>query len=157
MKTIINNRGFTIVELIVVMAVIAVLVGIGVPSFFATTSKTALKRATRDLTVELKAARQLAISKNMQYGIVLTAGATDTAARQFRVDTTVAWQDDTGRAKYTIDSRVDLQSGSETVTFNPNGSSLTTTICLENASDSTSRMKIDIYAITGRIEAGSGC
>ncbi|MBE9532102.1 MAG: prepilin-type N-terminal cleavage/methylation domain-containing protein [Proteobacteria bacterium] len=159
MKRIINNRGFTIVELIVVMGVIAVMIGISIPSFFTTTSKTALKRSTRDVTVELKAVRQLAISRNMQFRLVFTLGTEDVIARQFRVNTSSAWQDDITRADTVIDERVNISSpgASFNVTFNPNGSATANTICLQNNSDSTSRMKVNIYSTTGRVEASSGC
>ncbi|GAG20633.1 unnamed protein product, partial [marine sediment metagenome] len=98
-----NNKGFNLVELLVVIGIIAVLVGIGIPTFFSTTSKTALKRATMDVLVEMKAARQLAISRNMQFRIVLTDATPDTVARQFRVNTASAWQVDTSKATYSID------------------------------------------------------
>lgn len=159
MKRIINNRGFTLVELIIVIGIIGVMMGIAIPSFFSTTSKTALKRSTWDVMVELKASRQLAISRNMQFRNVFTLGATDKVARQFRVNTASPWQDDTTRADTTIDSRVNITSpgASFSITFNPNGSATANTICLQNISDATSRMKIIIYSTTGRIEASSGC
>ena len=159
MKRIINNRGFTLVELLVVIGILGVMMGIAIPSFFSTTSKTALKRSTWDVMVELKASRQLAISRNMQFRDIFTLGASDVLARQFRVNSSSAWQDDTTRADTTIDSRVNISSPGATfsVTFNPNGSATAKTICLQNISDATSRMKIDIYSTTGRIESASGC
>lgn len=152
-----DNRGFTVVELIVVIGIIAVLTAIAVPSFFTMTSRTAVKRTIRDVTVELKAARQLAISRNKQYMVVFTDSTTDTVSRQFRTNTSSAWVYDDSRAKRTFDSRVNLNSGSDTVTFNPNGSAETKTICIENVSDLSDKMKVDVYNITGRVEAGNGC
>lgn len=149
-------------ELIVVIGIIAVLVGIAIPSFFTMTSRTAVRRAARDVTVELKAARQLAISRNMQFRIVFTLDTTDTVARQYRVNTLSAWQDDITKAKLTMDSRVNIENTdspgtSFNVTFNPNGSAVNQAICIENVSGTSSGMNIDVYSITGRVESSGSC
>ena len=162
MKTITNNRGFTIVELIVTMAIIAVILGITVPSILSGTSKTALKRSARDVAVELKAARQLAISRNMQFRIFFTVATDNTIDRAFRVNTGSAWETDTKRATSTMDNRVDIiapvtSPDTFSVTFNPNGSATATEICIQNISDSSDRRKVQVYSITGRIEVLDSC
>ncbi|MEE9542690.1 MAG: GspH/FimT family pseudopilin [Thermodesulfobacteriota bacterium] len=162
MKSKNNNRGFTIVELIVTMAIIAVILGITVPTILSGTSKTALKRTARDVTVELKAARQLAISRNMQFRVFFTLGTTNTINREYRVNTSSAWQTDPVRSTRTMDSRVDITSpvtspSTFSVTFNPNGSATATEICIQNLSDSSDRKKVQVYNITGRVEILNAC
>lgn len=162
MKRINDNRGFTLVELIVVIGIIGVLVGIAVPTFFSVTSKTAVTRATRDVTVELKAARQLAISRNMQYRIVFTLDADETVARQYRINTASPWQDDITKALITMDGRVDIQNTDSPgddfiVTFNPNGSAVSQAICMENSAGTSSGMQINVYSVTGRVESSGSC
>ncbi len=159
MKTLKRNCGFTIVELIVTMAIIAVILGITVPTIISGTSKTALKRTARDVIVELKAARQLAISRNMQYRLSFLLGTTDTIDREYRVNTSSAWQVDPVRARISVDSRVNITApaASFVVVFNPNGSATATEICIENISDSSDRREIKIYSITGRVEILDAC
>ncbi len=162
MKTITNNRGFTIIELIVTMAIIAVVLGISVPTLLSGTSKTALKRASWNVAVELKAARQLAISRNMQFRIFFTVATDNTIDREFRINTLSAWGRDPARATSTMDSRVDItlpvtSPDTFSVTFNPNGSATATEICIQNISDSADRKKIKVYGITGRVEILDAC
>ena len=160
MKTLKRNCGFTIVELIVTMAIIAVILGISVPSILSGTSKTSLKRTARDVAVELKAARQLAISRNMQFRIAFSLGTDNTMGREYRVNPSSAWQVDPARALATLDSRVDITAPAGpvfNVTFNPNGSATAIEICIENISDSSDRREVKVYNITGRVEILDAC
>ena len=159
MKTLKSNRGFTIVELIVTMAIMLVILGIAVPTILSGTSKASLKRSAWDVTVELKAARQLAISRNMQYRLSFLLGTTDTIDREYRVNTSSAWLVDPARARISLDSRVNITApgASFVVVFNPNGSATATEICIENVSDSSDRREVKVYSITGRVEILSAC
>lgn len=159
MKTLKSNRGFTLIELIVAMAIIMVIMGITIPSILSGSSKTALKRSAWDVTVELKAARQLAISRNMQYRLSFSLGTTDTIDREYRVNTSSAWVVDPVRARISLDSRVNITApgASFVVVFNPNGSATATEICIENISDSSDRREVKIYSITGRVEILDAC
>jgi type II secretory pathway pseudopilin PulG len=160
MKILKSKRGFTIVELIVAMAIMMVILGVAIPTILGGTSKTALKRAARDVTVELKAARQLAISRNMQFRLNFLLGTTDTIDREYRVNTSSAWQADPARARIEMSSRVNITApaGSFTVIFNPNGSaSAATNICIQNVSDAADKREVKIYNITGRVEILNTC
>ena len=159
MKSKKSDRGFTIVELLVTMGILLVMVGISVPIIFSGMSKTVLNRTARDITVELKAARQLAISRNMQFRESFTVGGNDSLKREYRVDTLSAWQHDISRQGIKIDSRVNIVAPAISffVVFNPNGSATSVDICIENVSNTASRRKVTVHAITGRVEVLDAC
>lgn len=141
------------------MGILMVMLGIAVPMILSGTSKTALNRSARNVIVELKAARQLAVSRNMQFRIVFSLGAIDTMDREYRVNTSSDWLADPVRATMKIDSRVNITNPNEDfiVVFNPNGSSIATEICIENFADSADRRKVKVYSITGRVEVSNSC
>lgn len=73
------NQGFTLLELLITIAVLGILLGIAVPSFQSSLTNSRLTTAANDLVGALQAARSEAIKRN--------------ATHQFCVDTgTKAWQ-----------------------------------------------------------------
>jgi Tfp pilus assembly protein FimT len=155
-----NERGITLVEIIVVIALIALMTAIAVPAMSTRMAHTRLVRATRDVAAELGAVRHLAISKNTPYRLSFTLQATpltDSYARSYLTGGT--WTDDPATVSRSISSGVDITSPSSSfdVEFKPNGTADSESICLQNLSDSTDRMEITIYSATGRTEVAKGC
>lgn len=77
-----NSAGFTIVELMMVVAVAAILVSIGVPSFTAMMDRVELDTAGRELVNSLQGAREMAVTKGVAVTIeknasVFTCSYTD--------------------------------------------------------------------------------
>jgi prepilin-type N-terminal cleavage/methylation domain-containing protein len=69
-RTIRGNSGFTMVELIVVVVILTLVVGIGVPTYHLTIKPTAqLNGAARQLYSDFQLARLRAISENIRYGL----------------------------------------------------------------------------------------
>ncbi len=66
MKT---NKGFSLIELIIVMAIIGIVLAIASPSFYKYRQNTALKEATRELAGDISLYRQTAIAQNVRYRI----------------------------------------------------------------------------------------
>jgi type IV fimbrial biogenesis protein FimT len=60
----INERGFTLIELMVAIAILAILLGVGIPSFANIIIATRVKNAGIDLHTSLMAARSAAITRN---------------------------------------------------------------------------------------------
>jgi type IV fimbrial biogenesis protein FimT len=68
------RQGFTLIELMVVITVLAVLLGVGVPSFRALIIKTRLKNASFDVFSSIVAARSEAITRNTTVTITPNSG-----------------------------------------------------------------------------------
>ncbi|MCP4020836.1 MAG: prepilin-type N-terminal cleavage/methylation domain-containing protein [Desulfobacteraceae bacterium] len=70
-----HHQGFTLVELMVCLAVISIAAAIGVPSFLNQLPDLKLKGAARDLYSSMQKARLLAVKTNTRHSIVFTPGA----------------------------------------------------------------------------------
>jgi type IV fimbrial biogenesis protein FimT len=69
-----TERGFTLIELLVAVAVLAVLLGIGVPSFKTIIATTRVKNASFDVFSSIVAARSEAIARNTTVTITPVGG-----------------------------------------------------------------------------------
>ena len=67
-------RGFTLIELIIVVAIVAVLLGIGVPSFKSFVAGQRVKTAAADFSLSAVQTRSEAIKRNAEFGLVAAAG-----------------------------------------------------------------------------------
>jgi len=66
-----DQRGTTLAELVMVLALFGILVALAVPSFIKVYPSIRLKGDTRDVTSVLKLARMRAVAEGVQYGIFL--------------------------------------------------------------------------------------
>jgi len=74
-ETIKGNIGFTMVELVVVVVILTLVIGIGIPTYHLTIKPTAhLNGAARQLHSDIQLARLRAVSHNVRCGVVLSAG-----------------------------------------------------------------------------------
>ncbi len=69
-----GERGFTLIELITVMAVMAVLIGVGLPSFRSMVVNMRIKNASFDIYSSLLAARNEAMTRNTTVTITPSGG-----------------------------------------------------------------------------------
>jgi len=76
----INKKGVTLIELIVVLAIIAIGAVLAVPNLGPWLANYRLRSATRDITSTLRTAQMKAVSNNMDYGV-----AFDIVNRQYRL------------------------------------------------------------------------
>lgn len=155
-----KQRGFTLVELLVTVALIGGMLVIGSPAILRQFAHIRLTRATRDISVELQAARLKAIAKNVPYRLSFTLNTYPTADT-FRLQLYIGgtWQDDPSRVERTLPATVDITSpGSNFQTeFKPNGTGTAQDICVENQKDTSDRMKISVSEFTGRVTIQTGC
>lgn len=64
-----TKSGFTLLELIIVIAIIAIVTGIAVPSLYKYRQNTNLKEATRELSSEITYWKQTSVAENVRYRI----------------------------------------------------------------------------------------
>jgi len=67
-------RGFTLVELIIAVAILAILIMIAIPSFQRLAINGNLKTAARDLMADFNALREMAMAQNQQYDLTFNVG-----------------------------------------------------------------------------------
>jgi prepilin-type N-terminal cleavage/methylation domain-containing protein len=73
-KNISNPIGFTLVELVIVMAIIAIVAGFAVPAFQKYAVQGRLKAAARDIMGDIGNAKARAVAENVDYEIVFDKG-----------------------------------------------------------------------------------
>src|SRR5688572_21030151 len=71
-----NNRGFTLVEMLVVTAVFSILAALAVPQFIAFRPMNRLNGATRQIYSELMLARAKAVNENRTYVVTFPTNYT---------------------------------------------------------------------------------
>ena len=133
-----KQSGFTLVELIVIIAIIAVFAGIAIPNFLSYMPKHRLNGAARQVMGDLMAARMKAVKENTT---VTVARVSD---HEYKISTA-------GEEK-TIDiqSNYDVTIGSfSNISFYSRGTAWGATITLTNSAGSTRDVKVHL---TGRVK-----
>jgi len=147
-----RKRGITLVELVVVMAIIAIGAAFVAPNIGAWIPNYRLRGATRDVTSALRSAQMRAISTNREYQVSFDAGAGNYILRYNSGTTgTPVWTDD-GAAE-TLPKGV-LISGitfpANCAHFNANSTSSTGSIILTNTKGA--KKKITLTTSTGKVK-----
>lgn len=70
-----QDKGFTLMEMLVVLAVVAMLLGVSIPFFASFTKGAKLKTAASDLTAILNTARSFAITYRQNYSVVFDSSS----------------------------------------------------------------------------------
>lgn len=147
-----NESGYSLIELLIMLAIIAVLTGLAQASFTAQLPHLRLNHAARTLVSDLRWARQLAIASGQPVSVVL-----DIERDRYQIEhqsqpgIPIGWVrdlQDRGQGFGEID--LVSSSGGRAIAFQPNGISTDmTTIIFKNGGKEQRQITV---AITGRVK-----
>ncbi len=144
-----SKKGFTLVELMIVITVMALLFAIGAPTFQTYRTQSRLKGATRQVASDLMAARMQAIKENNRFKVSLINN------HQYTIldDNNNNGAADSGEATQTSDIQIEYYDvtmiSNNSPIFLPNGTAANmATITLTNPAGSRNVT----VAITGRVK-----
>lgn len=142
-----NRRGFTLIEMTIVLVIILAFLGMSVPFFANFSSSTGVNTAAREISTLLRTTRSYAIAKNENYDAVF-----DTATTPNRF-----WIRDSATSTM-VGKGLSLPVGVTfdtpvTVSFVSTGGTtggVDTTVTISNAKGKTKAIKV--YYVTGMVE-----
>ena len=131
-----NNRGFTLLELIGSLTILAILMGVAVPATSSWRKSTQNKRVAREVISVLRRARSQAVQQNQACTVTF-----DLTNRKYSLDGTETLfpQEVTVESKAAVGDAWQ-KNGSFTVTFRPQGTSNETIFVRINEDDDLSVM-----------------
>ena len=148
MKKNTNSKGFTLIELMIVIAILGILAGIAAPNFQTYMTRMRLNGAARQIMTDLMEARSKAVSGNNRFRVFFLDD------HQYKVldDDNNNNAEDSGETTITRDIQdeyygVTLSKTADPI-FYPRGTAYGTTIKLTNSSG----LKYVKVALTGRIK-----
>lgn len=133
-----KNKGFTLVEMLIVIAFIGITVAIGIPLVNEQVRIAEVRAAADELAVHLRAARMIAVSHHKNITVTVSVDPTNS----------ISYESTTGTPRVmTMPGRVKIVSGSTaSITFKSDGSTgATSTVTTESAvSDKTERWTLQV-------------
>ena len=148
-----GKRGFTLIEVVIVLVLLAIVAAIALPSFQRLVVNSPLKTAARDLMGEIALQKERAIAESRQYRLVLdvNGGSYDIQQCQNTGSTCGSWSSVLVKNLNRYANDISFDSGSTTVTnyvFQTRGTVTNGTIVLRNNRNSTATIRINIAGRT---------
>lgn len=144
-----DHRGFTLVELIIVIAIIAIVGTISIPSFLRYSINANLKSAAREIASDILQSRARAISENRRQRIVFDM-TNESYTLEERDDADSSWINPQTKTLSSFDSSIDINNSTfagNTIILQTRGTSTTGTLTLINSRGSVATLTM---YITGR-------
>lgn len=145
--------GFSVIELMVVVVIMAVMAAVSIPAFRSHTESVNLTKGSQEVASSLKLARTRAVATNNPVVVVFNSDDGTFFLFEDVDDDGTHDADEASAGPYEVPRRISISSvsfASETVTFNPNGSaSETGAVVLANTKDLAQR--VDVTAPTGLV------
>jgi type II secretion system protein H len=127
-----SSRGFTVIEMMIVIAIIGIVLSVAIPNISSYRQNTNLKEAARDISSDISFYRQSAVAENRGYRINFSAVANtytiqqETVVNNTRTGNYVSLITRTvgaGNANIIISGTPSFSGGVPNVTFDPRGTS----------------------------------
>lgn len=152
-KIIFSSVGFTLIEIIIVLVLLAIVTAIALPTFRNLVANSPLKTAARDLMSEIALQKERAIAESRQYRIVLDVNNNSYDIQQCQNigSTCSSWSSIQVKNLNRYGNDITFHSGSTTVTnyvFQTRGTVTNGTIALTNSRNSTATIRLNIAGRT---------
>ncbi len=159
----INNRGFTLIEMLVVIALVAILAGISTPAYLNWMENARFREAARNVSSMLRDARARAVTTNLQHRVAFDLDGQRYDLERQDAPASATWE--TALWGATTVPAISLRSGANCenttgdtlIIFNPNGSSAmggsagSLWVCISER-DGTRRFRVGVTSTTtGRV------
>lgn len=158
-----RQRGFTLIELMIVIGIIVIMLGVGVPAFVRSTRQVPLKETVNELMEGLKQARATAILSGVPTDLMINLESRSISLQRVAGEAVESAETRMGNAAPTgfqghvheevsvemldVNLRDQLEAGGARVRFHPNGTSDEFTIVLRSLENEW--RKISLETITG--------
>ncbi|MEN6375791.1 MAG: GspH/FimT family pseudopilin [Smithella sp.] len=112
-----SNKGFSLVEMIIVMAIIGIVLAIASPSFYKYRQNTNLKEAARDLAGDISFWRQTSIAENVRYRIVFDQPSNNYTIRRESPANSGTYVDVSTKSPASVNSAIIIMGGASAPSF----------------------------------------
>lgn len=146
--------GFTVIELMIALAILSILIGIATPAFKGMVNSQRVKTAAADLHASLLQARSEAVKRNQR--VLIRPASGETWSDGWLVSDPATPDSDTNPLfRHRIASGVQITSAADEIEFRPNGRvSAGATLAVESSVDSSKTRCVEI-GLDGRARSGA--